>query len=106
VQQGGYAWQLIEQMQLPAAAHLLQSSRDKQALDCASSTSAHAPPSSSPPPAPTSNMQLAPSPTAPSTSQQQQEGNSLAKRPRAADVAEAPSPAVRMTRSRLLALQN
>lgn len=30
VQEGGYAWQLVEQMQLPAAAHLLQVSRDKE----------------------------------------------------------------------------
>jgi hypothetical protein len=30
VQKGGYAWQLLEQMQLPAAARLLQSSRDNE----------------------------------------------------------------------------
>jgi hypothetical protein len=33
VQQGGYAWQLVEQMQLPDAALLLQSSRDKDAQE-------------------------------------------------------------------------
>ena len=35
VQKGGYAWQLIEQMQLPAAALLLQASRDKDAQESA-----------------------------------------------------------------------
>jgi hypothetical protein len=35
VQKGGYAWQLIEQMQVPAAALLLQASRDKDAQESA-----------------------------------------------------------------------
>jgi len=42
VQKGGFAWVLIEQMQLPAAVLLLQSSRDKAARDSAEAAAAAA----------------------------------------------------------------
>jgi hypothetical protein len=122
VQQGifghtkGYAWQLIEQMQLPAAASLLHSSRVKQAHDgsevAAASTPAESSPSPPPPPEPAGSRrqqqpQPVPSPTASHRRAHQPEESSCSKRPRAeaATAAQAPPLAVRVTRSRCLALQ-
>jgi hypothetical protein len=105
VQEGGYAWQLVEQMQLPAAARLLQSSRDKEYQEDSAAATVHTCPSLpalAPEPAAHLDEPVHRAPSSPTRSKpaQQTKQNPTGKRSRADAAAAGDAPVSSLTATR------